>query len=71
MNWKRNVVLLAIGAAAFAGIRSLESLAETGTNSPIACYVGLADDMMSLINSADTAASSADCLAQIASVDRK
>jgi hypothetical protein len=71
MNWKLNLIILGLAAAAFAGIRGLESLAQANTDSPIACYVGLAGDVTLLIDSADTSATRADCFAQLAAVERK
>jgi len=71
VNWKLNLIILGLAAAAFAGIRGLESLARADTNSLIACYVGLASDATLLIDSADTAATSDDCFAQLAAVGRK
>jgi hypothetical protein len=71
MNWKLSLIILGLAAAAFAGIRGLESLARADTNSMVACYVGLAGDVTLLIDSADTSATSADCFAQRASVARK
>jgi hypothetical protein len=63
VNWKLNLIVLGVAVATFAGIRVLESLARAETSSLIACYVGLTSDVTSLINSADTAATSADCFA--------
>ena len=71
VNWKVNLIILGLAAAAVAGILGLESLAQADTDSPIACYVGLAGDVTLLIDSADTAATSADCFAQLAAVERK
>ena len=71
MNWKVNLIILGLAAAAFAGILGLESLARADTDCPIACYVGLAGDVTLLIGSADTAATSADCFAELAAVERK
>jgi len=71
VNWKLNLIIFGLAAAAFAGIRGLESLARADTDSPIACYVGLAGDVTLLIDSADTSATSADCFAQLAAVERK
>jgi hypothetical protein len=71
VNWKLNLIILGLATAAFAGIRGLESLARADTNSLTACYVGLAGDVTLLIDAADTAATSADCFAQLAAVERK
>jgi len=71
VNWKLYLVILGLAAVAFGGILGLESLAQVDTDSPIGCYVGLASDITPLIGSADTAASRADCLAQLAAVERK
>jgi hypothetical protein len=70
VNWKLNLIILGLAAAAFAGIRGLESLAHADANSLTACYVGLAGDVTLLIDAADTAASSADCFAQPAAFKR-
>jgi hypothetical protein len=71
VNWKLNLIILGLAAAAFAGIRGLESLARADTNSLIACYVGLAGDVTLLIDRADTGATSADCSAQPAAYKRR
>ena len=71
MNWKQNLVTLGLAAAALAAIVGLESLAQTDSDSPIACYAGLAGDVTLLIGSPDSAPAAADCLAQIAVVERR
>ena len=63
MNWKANLVVLAVVVAAFSGIRGLASLAEAGTSSPIACYAALVSDIAPLIDSGDSTTSGSDCLA--------
>jgi hypothetical protein len=62
MNWKANLVVLAVVAGAFSGIRGLASLAEAGTTSPIACYAALVSDIAPLIDTVDATTSGADCL---------